>query len=191
MSRLRDVVVVGAGPGGSAAAAALARAGLDVLLLDKSEFPRDKTGGAALPPAGVTLLRGLGLGAALEKEAFRIDGVAVTAPDRRTVVAPIPPHPIHPGHCYVVPRMLLDDWIRQAAVGFGAEFEGAFHARALRHKDGMITGSGETAGRTSEHQARLAIVATGASPPLLAAAGPAPPRGGLAPPGHGSCVGGG
>jgi len=176
MSRLRDVVVVGAGPGGSAAAAALARAGLDVLLLDKSEFPRDKTCGDALSPAGVTLLRGLGLGEALEKEAFRIDFVSVTAPDGRTVVAPIPPHPVHPAHSYVVPRMLLDDRIRQAAVGSGAEFEGAFHARALRHEDGMITVSGETAGRTSEHQARLAIVATGASLPLLAAAGLAPRR---------------
>ncbi|MBO0705324.1 MAG: FAD-dependent monooxygenase, partial [Candidatus Dormibacteraeota bacterium] len=38
-----DVAVVGAGPGGSAAAFFLARAGLDVLLLDRATFPRDKT----------------------------------------------------------------------------------------------------------------------------------------------------
>lgn len=38
-----DVAIVGAGPGGSAAGYYLSRRGLEVVLLDKSEFPRDKT----------------------------------------------------------------------------------------------------------------------------------------------------
>ena len=37
-----DILVVGAGPAGSAAAAWCARAGLDTVLLDAEEFPRDK-----------------------------------------------------------------------------------------------------------------------------------------------------
>jgi geranylgeranyl reductase family protein len=174
MRRLRDVIVVGAGPGGSAAAAALARTGLDVLLLDKAEFPRDKTCGDALSPGGVTLLRAFGLGEVLEKEALRIDGVALTAPAGRTVTAAIPPHPEHPSYGYVVPRMLLDDRIRQAAMRLGAEFHGSFHARAMHLQNGGIQVSGESSGRTVEHQARLAIVATGASLPFLTAAGLAP-----------------
>ena len=40
-----DVIVVGAGPGGSAAATFLSRQGLDVLLLEKSQFPREKVCG--------------------------------------------------------------------------------------------------------------------------------------------------
>ena len=41
----RDVIVVGAGPAGAICAAYMAKAGLDVLLLDKDEFPRDKVCG--------------------------------------------------------------------------------------------------------------------------------------------------
>lgn len=43
-----DVVVVGAGPGGSATAAHLARRGLHVTLLEKATFPRDKVCGLSL-----------------------------------------------------------------------------------------------------------------------------------------------
>ena len=38
----RDVIIVGAGPAGSICAAYLAKAGVDVLLLEKDIFPRDK-----------------------------------------------------------------------------------------------------------------------------------------------------
>ncbi|MBI3243874.1 MAG: FAD-dependent monooxygenase [Chloroflexi bacterium] len=50
MTAQHDIIVVGAGPGGAAAAQVLARRGLDVLLLDKSNFPRDKTCGDGLTP---------------------------------------------------------------------------------------------------------------------------------------------
>ena len=49
-----DVIVVGAGPGGSAAAYHLARHGVRVLLLEKSEFPREKVCGDGLTPRSVT-----------------------------------------------------------------------------------------------------------------------------------------
>ena len=51
-----DVIVVGAGPAGSAAAFHCASAGLDVLLLEKSEFPRDKVCGDGLTPRAVAEL---------------------------------------------------------------------------------------------------------------------------------------
>jgi geranylgeranyl reductase family protein len=176
MGSISDVVVVGAGPGGSAAAAALARAGLDVLLLDRSEFPRDKTCGDALSPVGVTVLRALELGESLEQGAFRFDGVRITAPGGQTVATPIPPHPVHPSFGFVAPRNSLDDWIRQAAIRMGARFEGRFHARGFRHEPGRIVVRGEAAGAGAERAARLAVVATGASLPLLASAGLAPRR---------------
>ena len=57
------VVIVGAGPGGAAAALALAQRGLkDVLLLGRDPFPRDKTCGSGLSPKALKVLDGLGLG---------------------------------------------------------------------------------------------------------------------------------
>jgi geranylgeranyl reductase family protein len=56
-----DVIVVGAGPAGSTAATHLARAGLDVLLLEKSTFPRPKVCGDGLTPRGVKQLIDLGI----------------------------------------------------------------------------------------------------------------------------------
>ena len=56
-----DVIVVGAGPGGSAAATFLSRQGLDVLLLEKSQFPREKVCGDGLTPRAVRMLVRLGI----------------------------------------------------------------------------------------------------------------------------------
>src|SRR4051795_11739290 len=56
-----EVIVVGAGPAGSTVATYLARAGVDVLLLEKTEFPREKVCGDGLTPRGVKQLIDLGI----------------------------------------------------------------------------------------------------------------------------------
>ena len=59
--RQADVIVVGAGPAGSTTAFHLASTGVDVLLLEKSAFPRDKVCGDGLTPRAVKQLIGLGI----------------------------------------------------------------------------------------------------------------------------------
>ncbi|POM25526.1 putative oxidoreductase [Actinomadura rubteroloni] len=60
-TRQADVIVVGAGPAGSSTAYWLAQAGLDVLLLEKATFPRDKICGDGLTPRAVRALISMGV----------------------------------------------------------------------------------------------------------------------------------
>ena len=102
-----DVVVVGAGPAGCAAAITAADRGLSVVLLDKAEFPRDKTCGDGLTANALRLLERLGLSydefAATEPELVR--ETVVVSPAGRRAVLPMP----HDGRVgAVVPRARLD-----------------------------------------------------------------------------------
>ena len=58
---IADVAVVGGGPAGAAAATTLARSGLDVVVVDKARFPRDKICGDGLTTGALRLLDDLGL----------------------------------------------------------------------------------------------------------------------------------
>lgn len=68
---MTDVIIVGAGPAGASLAVALGRRGLDVELYERATFPRDKPCGEGLLPAGVRVLRSLGLDAAVAGEPLR------------------------------------------------------------------------------------------------------------------------
>ena len=75
MNAATDVLIAGAGPAGCATAIACAKRGLEVLLLDRARFPRDKACGEGLLPAGVAALAELGLLAAVRRESTRIGGI--------------------------------------------------------------------------------------------------------------------
>lgn len=77
-----EVIVVGAGPAGSAIAAFLARAGTDVLVVDRAEFPRDKPCAEYLSPQAAQPLDDLGiLGAVEAAGGAALTGMSVTTPD--------------------------------------------------------------------------------------------------------------
>jgi geranylgeranyl reductase family protein len=118
-----DVLVVGAGPAGSAAAAWAAREGRDVLLADAATFPRDKPCGDGLTPRAVHELRHLGLGDWLRGHA--VNRGLRAAGFGQTLYLPWPGGslPVHGG---AVPRTVLDATIRDVAVASGAKpLEGA------------------------------------------------------------------
>ena len=71
-----DVVVVGAGPAGSATATYLARHGLRVSLLEKSTFPREKVCGDGLTPRGTRQLIRLGIDTSTRRRLAAQQGLA-------------------------------------------------------------------------------------------------------------------
>ena len=85
-----DVVVAGAGPAGSAAALTLARAGRDVLLVDKARFPREKCCGDGLTTAALRHLEDLGLDPDDVPSWQVVEDVCVRSPSGRTVDFPLP-----------------------------------------------------------------------------------------------------
>jgi geranylgeranyl reductase family protein len=112
-----DVVVVGAGPAGSAAAAWAARAGREVLVVDAADFPRDKACGDGLTPRAVAELRLLGLGDWLD-ERIKHRGLRLTGFGGGVEVDW--PAPSFPATGSAVPRTELDERIRQVAADDGA-----------------------------------------------------------------------
>jgi geranylgeranyl reductase family protein len=101
-----DVVVVGGGPAGTAAAIELARAGRAVVLVDKARFPRDKCCGDGLTTGALRLLDGLGLRPAQMPGWQEVDAAWVRSPSGRAVRFPLPEGMGQ--FAAVVPRLELD-----------------------------------------------------------------------------------
>ena len=117
--RVHDVLVVGAGPAGSACAYWLADAGWDVVVVEKKQFPREKTCGDGLTPRSVRQLTDMGLAGALAG-AHRYRGLRSCAYGM-TIELPWPRHPAFPDVGYVITRHDLDQLVAERAAKAGAE----------------------------------------------------------------------
>lgn len=157
-----EVVVIGAGPSGSAAAAWAARDGRDVLVVDAAEFPRDKACGDGLTPRAVSELTALGLGHWLDGR-IRHDGLRLSGFGRSLEVPW--PGPSLPPVSSAVPRTELDDRIRKVAEESGASMLlGRKCVDVERDSAGRVTAVVLADGRTIG--CRTLIVADGARSPL-------------------------
>lgn len=121
-----SVLVVGAGPSGSAAAGMLAKAGIDVQIVDKSDFPRDKICGDGISPLSLECLRELGMDlGGLDSKYERQTWVQLVSPGGKRWRAkyegsPEDPDSLDYGH--VIPRTDFDKMILDHAVAHGARF---------------------------------------------------------------------
>lgn len=164
-----DVVVVGSGPAGAAAGIVLARAGVDVCVIDRARFPRDKTCGDAVSDGGVRLLEELGARAAVDAASHAlVRGGAAVFPDGTRIARHYP----EPG--YIVPRLTLDDSLRRALEESGARLVQGRQVSSIAKTDGRVDG---VAGPGLEWRAPLVIAADGHGSVGLPALGVAPPKG--------------
>jgi geranylgeranyl reductase family protein len=113
-----DVLVVGAGPAGAAAGLAARRRGLDVLVVDKATFPRDKTCGDGLTTAALRFLEQLGIDIRTLPGYMPVRETVLVSPSGRHVSLPLPPEG---DHAAVVPRVELDAAIVAKARESGVE----------------------------------------------------------------------
>jgi geranylgeranyl reductase family protein len=140
-----DVIVVGAGPSGSTAAYYLAQAGLNVLLIEKSRFPRDKVCGDGLTPRAVKSLVAMGVDVSEEAGWLRNKGLRVIGGGLRLELD-WPELSSWPGYGLVRPRSTLDEQLARRAQAVGAKLlEGTTVTGPLLDDDGRIIGVQATA----------------------------------------------
>src|SRR5215470_16007357 len=114
-----DVIVVGAGPAGSSAALRLAQAGLDVLVLEKARFPREKVCGDGLTPRAVKALTGMGVPMDPADGWRPTKGVRLVAGRARLELA-WPELSSYPGYGLVRGRAAFDETLARHAQKAGA-----------------------------------------------------------------------
>ncbi|RKN07914.1 geranylgeranyl reductase family protein [Streptomyces radicis] len=168
-----DVIVVGAGPAGSSAAYHLARHGVDVLLLEKSEFPREKVCGDGLTPRAVRQL--IGMGVDIDAEGWqRNSGVRFYA-SGLAVEIDWPESARFPGFGLTRSRHDFDELLARQAVKAGARlWTSAKVMEPVLDRNGRVRGVRAHVGpekRPVTCEAPLVIAADGVSTRLAVALG--------------------
>ena len=165
-----DVVVVGAGPGGSATAAHLARRGLHVTLLEKATFPRDKVCGDGLTPRAVKQLIRLGIDVSEEAGWKHTEGLRIHGGRVAPFVLPWPELADYPNFGMVCRRTVLDERLARHAESPGVTLvEGANVTEPILAPDGRIRGVRTADGRV--YSAPVVVAADGNSSRLGLAMG--------------------
>jgi geranylgeranyl reductase family protein len=158
-----DVLVVGAGPAGSACAQLLARGGRDVLLVDQHDFPRDKVCGDGLIPDAHRAFARLGVLEEVMALAQRVRHVGCVGPRGGRVDVP--------GSLAVLPRRELDHVLQRAALRAGARWQVAKFETPLVQGDRVCGARLRMGGTSVDVQAQWVVLATGAVPQAMTAAG--------------------
>ena len=165
-----DVIVVGAGPGGSATAYHLAQAGLSVLLLEKTAFPREKVCGDGLTPRAVKSLISMGVDVSESAGWIRNKGLRIYGGGVRLEI-PWPELASFPNFGLVRPRLDLDHILVQQAVKAGAQLHESTTVTAplIDERTDRVIGVQTKDGRT--FRAPLTVAADGVSGRMALALG--------------------
>jgi geranylgeranyl reductase family protein len=173
-----DVIVVGAGPAGSATATYLAQAGVDTLLLEKATFPRAKACGDGLTPRAVKELQFLGVPTTEQAGFQRNRGLRVFG-GGHVLELPWPELDSFPPFGLTMPRETLDHKLAQHAVAAGARLhqDTTVTGPVISERTGRVvgvnarTGSDSSNSATHTYRAPLVVAADGVSTRLATAIG--------------------
>ncbi|MGD1014198.1 MAG: geranylgeranyl reductase family protein [Acidimicrobiales bacterium] len=165
-----DVVIVGAGPSGSACAYWLAKAGWSVCLVEKKTFPREKTCGDGLTPRSVYQLQEMGLEREVARHGHRYNGLRAFG-FGATLAMNWPEHPKFPNYGYTITRFNLDGLVAEHARAKGATLLNGVEVvdllepsdapgHGLKGAKGVVVKEKDT-GTTAELRARYVVVADG------------------------------
>jgi geranylgeranyl reductase family protein len=171
MREIYDAVIIGAGPSGSTAAHYLAKEGFNVLLLDKFNFPRDKTCGDGLTPRALQILDDMGILDTVNQVGYRSNKLELISPKGQTASAPLPKKENLCDYLLVVPRLILDNIILERAMASGANFQAPVRVTGVEQEGDTMLVKGEQGAKTITFRARMVIHATGANTKLLLTTG--------------------
>jgi menaquinone-9 beta-reductase len=150
-----DVAIVGAGPGGAAAAVALAQKGItNVILLDREGFPRDKTCGSGLSPNALKIIEQLGIAPKVRELGHAINTVRIVTPGGREL------NISSDAAAIVLLRRHFDHLLVERATSLGVTLETPFRADTLLEEDGRVVGVRSFEGK--EVRAKVVLFADGA-----------------------------
>ena len=154
---MTDVLIIGAGPAGTAAAIRLGQLGIqNVVLVDRHDFPRDKTCGSGVSPKGIQILKALGVWEQIAPESYPIRGLRLVTPGDSEAY-------ISGGSdvaAIICQRRILDNCLLQRAVSLGVRFVPRFEAQTLVFDGPRVCGVMAHDGRTI--RAEHTVVADGA-----------------------------
>ena len=155
-----QVIVVGAGPAGSATANYLAQQGIDVLMLDKAVFPRDKPCGDVQISSNFAYFEKMGVLEEIDKVGKKDYGLVIFDKDMHRVElrkdSPV---------SYNTKRYLIDEITCKGAVRAGAQLIEGFDARELIMEKGAIKGvCGFRDGKLEKYYADITVIACGSHP---------------------------
>ncbi len=156
-----DVLVVGAGPAGCLAAVELARQGVNVLVVERSPFPREKVCGDGLLEDSLEVLESVGLDAAVKEKAHPIRSILFVAPNGTECELE--------GNLFTLPRKELDALLLEEACSRGANFlSGVTVSEPLVQDETCVGAVGfDQEGDKISIAARLVLLATGANARIL------------------------
>ena len=161
-----DVLVVGGGPGGAAAAYHLARHGIDVTVVDRASFPREKVCGDGLTPRAVRSIQRLGIDTD-DPRFERVKGLRVYS-RHTTIELPWPELNDWPNYALVATREDFDHLLLQRAQKAGATVLERTEVLEPIVEEGWVVGArtrpaDDREAEPTELRARYTIAADGAA----------------------------